>query len=512
MKTSGIRRPRVKQRVLTRARVRAAKTGHHMNASVVPNNPKLFLSHAWVNKALARRVARRLGHRGFEVWLDEQQMQPGEALPGRIRQAIQSCSHLLVLLTKTSANSKWVLREITFARELTPPLTIVPLVAESDVQSPLLDETLGVDVSDTGFVETALDDLARAIRGGAGQASRDMASLRNDLEQLGRELPLLSAIQLSESESHAYLDAIPIHASTMHEVETFVAIQWDVAAPPSECRTESSTSGSGFPPSDHIAYATADLFRKHGLGYYVLTKFVDTCVNHFSVHNMFCHLIDGPQQSDDSLEKVCRLLAKAQQPQHIVLCWFVMREFERLSEAQKAWAVAHFVQNARNPEDDAIFTAFEFFKLMPKDKALEILWEHWVSHGRIGFDGKLHLDPVSIFFRLMNDAIAEGLSQFQQCIKLFRDHFRALARGRELRERLAAADILVCAQTEGYVQLKDLCEELGAAPYRAEWRHLELSPAVTSSFVELVTAVELERADDAHAVLLRLHKAVHAPR
>lgn len=475
-----------------------------MNASAFPNNPKLFLSHAWVNKALARRLARRLGHRGLEIWLDEEQMEPGDALPGRIRQAIQSCSHLLVLLTKASANSRWVQREITFARELMPPITILPLVGESDVQSPLLDETVGVDVSDTGFLETALDDLARAIRGDGGQASRDMASLRKDLEQLGRELPLLSAIQLSEYESHAYLDAIQINASTMHEVETFIAIQWDVVAPPSE----GSISGSGFPPSDYVAYATADLFRKHGLGYYVLTRFVDTCADRFSVHNMFSRLTAGPQQNDDSIEKVRRLLAKAQQPQHIVLRWFVMREFERLSEAQKGWAVAHFVQNARGPEDDAIFTAFAFFKLMPKDKALESLWSRWVSQGRIGFDGVLHLDHVSIFFRLMNDAIANGLSQYQECIKLFRNHFRALARGRELRERLAAADILVCAQKERYVQLKDLCEELGAALYSAEWRHLELSAAVTSSFVELVTAVE--RADDAHAALLRLYEAVHA--
>jgi hypothetical protein len=55
-------------------------------------NPKLFLSHAWANKPFARRVARRLGHRGFEVWLDEQRIQPGEALTERVRQAIQSSS------------------------------------------------------------------------------------------------------------------------------------------------------------------------------------------------------------------------------------------------------------------------------------------------------------------------------------------------------------------------------------------------------------------------------------
>jgi hypothetical protein len=48
-----------------------------------------------------------------------------------------------VLLTKASVSiSKWVPRAVAFARELTPPIAIVPLIAESDVQSPLLEETL----------------------------------------------------------------------------------------------------------------------------------------------------------------------------------------------------------------------------------------------------------------------------------------------------------------------------------------------------------------------------------
>jgi hypothetical protein len=63
----------------------------------------------------------------------------------------------------------------------------------------------------------------------------------------------------------------------------------------------------------------------------------------------------------------------------------------------------------------------------------------------------------------MNDAVAQGLGQFQSCIKLFRNHIRNLARGRELRERLAAAEILILAHDEQYVQLPDLCEEVRAA-------------------------------------------------
>ncbi len=223
---------------------------------------------------------------------------------------------------------------------------------------------------------------------------------------------------------------------------------------------------------------------------------------------MFSHLTNGSQQIDDSIEKVRLLFVRAIQPQHVALRWFVICEFERMSEAQKAWAVAHFVQNADSPENDALFTAFALFKLMPADKALESLWSRWVSQGRVGFDGELHLDHTQVFFRLMNDAVSQELAQFQPCIKLFTNHIRNLARGRELCERLAAAEILILAHHEQYVQLPDLCEEVGAAPYRAEWKELDLPAAVTSAFVGLVGTVE--QGGDARLAYTELLKALCA--
>ncbi len=477
-----------------------------MNATNVQQERKLFLSYAWIDKSLARRVARRLGHRGFNVWLDEQQMQPGEELPRRIQEAIRSCRHLLVLLTTTSATSKWVLKEIAFAHKLGSRIAIVPLIAESNVQSPLLDENLGMDVSDTSSVEDALDQLAEVIDGKPGPTARDADLLEKDLEQLAEEVPLLSTIRLSDAQSYANFDAIAVDQSTMHEVETFVAIQWDLAvAQAKSSQSDDSTSSSAIPSSDKVAYAAADLFHKHGLGYYALNRFVETCKDWSSVHNMLSRLTDSTQQSNDSREKVRQLLAKAQQPQHTALRWFVLREFGHLSEKQKSWAIAHFVRNASSPENDAILTAFAFFKLMPENKALENLWSTWALKGLLADP-----DSACIFFGLMNDAAAEGLKQFDPCIKVFRDHFRNLARGRKLEQRLAAADLLVYAQREHYVLLKELCEELGNAPYRAEWKELKLPAELTSAFVDIARAVE--RGDDAHPAWLRLHGIVRTQR
>lgn len=145
---------------------------------------------------------------------------------------------------------------------------------------------------------------------------------------------------------------------------------------------------------------------------------------------------------------------------------------------------------------------------MPADKALESLWSRWVSQGQMGFDGKLHLNEAQVFFRLLNDAVSQELGQFQPCIKLFRNHIRNLARGRQLRERLAAAQILIAAQGEQYVQLPELCEEVAAAPSRAEWKQLDLPAAVTSAFVGLVGAVE--QGDDARLAYIRLLEVLPA--
>jgi hypothetical protein len=197
------------------------------------------------------------------------------------------------------------------------------------------------------------------------------------------------------------------------------------------------------------------------------------------------------QHSIGGIEAVRRLFAQAQTPQHIALRWFVLREFSRLSAVQKQWAVAHLVQHARTPGNDAIFTAFSFFKLMPDAEALGRLWERWVSEGRFDFDGnETHLDMGAMYIRLMNEAVRDDLHQFDHCMKLFRNRLRGLARGREISEVVAAADILYEAQKQEYVRLGELCEELAAAPYTSEWKQLALPEAVSRAFVELVTAIQ----------------------
>jgi hypothetical protein len=94
---------------------------------------RAFISHSWKDKALARRIGRRLGHRGVWIWIDEAEMQVGDRLSQPLADEIRASSHLVVVLTAAAVASRWVAQEIDVAREA--GLAIVPLLAEAGLSA-----------------------------------------------------------------------------------------------------------------------------------------------------------------------------------------------------------------------------------------------------------------------------------------------------------------------------------------------------------------------------------------
>jgi hypothetical protein len=92
--------------------------------------------------------------------------------------------------------------------------------------------------------------------------------LRQDLVSLVRELPSLANLALSDDSAMHRLQAIASDESRSHDIETFVAVQWDLAA------AEGADEAVG--PEDRrcararMAMAAASLFAHRGLGHYVL--------------------------------------------------------------------------------------------------------------------------------------------------------------------------------------------------------------------------------------------------
>jgi len=82
-------------------------------AKVLPK--RVFISHNWKDKEVARQIAKDLTARGIGVWLDEAEIRLGDSLIEKIREGIDNVEYLLVLLSSASVDSQWVRKEVDTA-------------------------------------------------------------------------------------------------------------------------------------------------------------------------------------------------------------------------------------------------------------------------------------------------------------------------------------------------------------------------------------------------------------
>jgi hypothetical protein len=114
---------------------------------------RIFLSYAFEDSIEARRVARSLGDAGFNIWLNEWHLIPGEDVDQTIGEAIRSSDKLVVLLSPHSVASPWVRQELKHASSARLDQrgidTIPALLAPCDVPK---------DLQDRGIVDLTQDN------------------------------------------------------------------------------------------------------------------------------------------------------------------------------------------------------------------------------------------------------------------------------------------------------------------------------------------------------------------
>jgi hypothetical protein len=77
--------------------------------------PSIFLSHAHEDKPFVRRLARDLMSYGVRVWIDEAEMGVGDSLLEKIAISISEMDYVGAVISRHSAHSDWVTREIKVA-------------------------------------------------------------------------------------------------------------------------------------------------------------------------------------------------------------------------------------------------------------------------------------------------------------------------------------------------------------------------------------------------------------
>lgn len=92
------------------------------------NKPRIFISHAWEDKVLARRLEVKLINAGADVWVDHSGIRGGDNLPKRISDALEWCNTLLLIWSDPASKSTWV--ELEWTNAISLEKAIIPCLLD----------------------------------------------------------------------------------------------------------------------------------------------------------------------------------------------------------------------------------------------------------------------------------------------------------------------------------------------------------------------------------------------
>lgn len=94
---------------------------------------KVFISHSSVNKPFVRKLAKAIEADGFQVWLDEKELLPGDALARRVSEGVMQASAVIVVVSQAAIASKWLAFELNkaAARMVNGECVVIPVVMEA---------------------------------------------------------------------------------------------------------------------------------------------------------------------------------------------------------------------------------------------------------------------------------------------------------------------------------------------------------------------------------------------
>lgn len=141
----------------------------------------VFLSHSHKDKDFVDRLAVDLRRHGHVVWVDEAEIDVGDSLVEKIREGIDRVDYVAAVISKASAKSSWVARELDLAtnRELAAKKVVVlPLLLDNAKLPGFLKGKLFADFRPTSSYKKGFQALLRRLGKTRRQASLSVAERR----------------------------------------------------------------------------------------------------------------------------------------------------------------------------------------------------------------------------------------------------------------------------------------------------------------------------------------------
>ena len=129
----------------------------------------VFLSHHSSDKPWTIALKAALVARGVSVWLDKDEIRPGDLFVDALEQGVQSSRNLALVVSPASLKSKWVKEEynraLVLANSATRELRLIPCLLGRVEVPGFLASRQRVDFSDPASFETRVDELCFGITG-----------------------------------------------------------------------------------------------------------------------------------------------------------------------------------------------------------------------------------------------------------------------------------------------------------------------------------------------------------
>ncbi|MCH8874697.1 TIR domain-containing protein [candidate division KSB1 bacterium] len=123
-----------------------------------PEKTRIFISHAWEDKPLVRRLEKELQAAGVETWVDDSRTRGGDNLPKRISDALEWCNTLLLIWSDAATKSPWV--ELEWTNAISLRKNIIPCKKDETQLPGILAHKLYIDFHD---VKAGIEGLLNAF-------------------------------------------------------------------------------------------------------------------------------------------------------------------------------------------------------------------------------------------------------------------------------------------------------------------------------------------------------------
>lgn len=141
--------------------------------------PFLFISYSHTDKEFAVNFSKRLTRAGIKHFRDVASIRWGESIPRRVREGLESATHLVVLISPGSAESQWVAYEMGYAHGRN--VDLVPYLLHPSMKIPGFIANLRCMVTrkdEADFINSIKDIIANSVAT-TKQSSNDTDVLDN---------------------------------------------------------------------------------------------------------------------------------------------------------------------------------------------------------------------------------------------------------------------------------------------------------------------------------------------